>query len=97
MYEIIWTNKSKLDYFNNIDFLEKEWTNKEIERFINKTDEILEKLIKGNIKFKKTEYKEVYQVVVIKQITLFYEKNEDKIFLLRFWNNYQDIKNLSLY
>jgi hypothetical protein len=54
-------------------------------------------LIKGNIKFKKTEYKEVYQVVVIKQIILFYEKNEDKIFLLRFWNNYQDIKNLSLY
>lgn len=97
MFEIIWTNKSKLDYFNNIDFLEKEWTVKEIERFINKTDEILQKLIKGNIKFKKTEYKEIYQVVVIKQITLFYEKNENKIILLRFWNNYQDIKNLSIY
>lgn len=97
MYEIIWTNKSKLDYFNNIDFLEKEWTVKEIERFINKTDEILQKLIKGNIKFKKTEYKEIYQVVIIKQITLFYEKNENKIILLRFWNNYQDIKNLSIY
>jgi hypothetical protein len=97
MYEIIWTNKSKLDYFNNIDFLEKEWTVKEIERFINKTDEILQKLIKGNIKFKKTEYKEIYQVVVVKQITLFYEKNENKIILLRFWNNYQDIKNLSIY
>ena len=97
MYEIIWTNKSKLDYFNNIDFLEKEWSVKEIERFINKIDDILQKLIKGNIKFKKTEYKEIYQVVVIKQITLFYEKNENKIILLRFWNNYQDIKNLSIY
>ena len=70
---------------------------KEIQRFINKTDDILQKLIKGNIKFKKTEYKEIYQVVVIKQITLLYEKNENKIILLRFWNNYQDIKNLSIY
>ena len=96
MINIIWTDLAINDVSENIYYLEKEWTEKEIERFLNKTDEVLEKLAKGNIKFKATEYKEVYQVPIVKQITLFYEKNGDNIFLLRFWNTYQDPKKLVL-
>lgn len=92
MIRIIWTSKAKSDYWNNIEHLETEWTIKEVERFADKTDEVLEKLAKGNIKFKTTEYKDVYQVPIVKQITLFYEKTEDNIVLLRFWNNYQSPK-----
>jgi hypothetical protein len=96
MINIIWTDLAIDDVSENIYYLEKEWTEKEIERFLNKTDEVLEKLAKGNIKFKPTEYKDVYQVPIVKQITLFYEKNGDNIFLLRFWNTYQNPKKLVL-
>jgi plasmid stabilization system protein ParE len=96
MIRIIWTDRAKSDYWNNIDYLEREWTIKEVERFANKTDEILEKLTKGNIKFKPTEYENTFQVPIVKQITLFYEKNNNSIVLLRFWNTYQDPEKLVL-
>jgi plasmid stabilization system protein ParE len=94
MFNIIWSDLAIDDVSENIYYLEREWTEKEIERFLNKTDDVLEKLAKGNIKFKTTKYKDVYQVPIVKQITLFYEKNEDGIILLRFWNNYQNPKKL---
>jgi plasmid stabilization system protein ParE len=94
MLNIIWSNLAIDDISENIYYLEREWTEKEIERFANKTDEVLEKLVKGNIKFKPTEYKNIFQVPIVKQITLFYEVNEDSIILLRFWNTFQDPKKL---
>ena len=96
MIRIIWTDRARTDYWDNIDYLETAWTIKEVERFANKTDEILEKLTKGNIKFKPTEYENTFQVPILKQITLFYDKNDDSIVLLRFWNTYQNPKKLIL-
>ena len=57
---------------------------------MKKTNEILDKLTKGNVKFKSTAYKNVFQIVVLKQITLFYEIEDNAIILLRFWNNYKN-------
>lgn len=96
MLNIIWTDLAIEDTLQNIEYLEKEWTEKEIRRFIKKTDEVLEKLAKGNIKFKPTEYKNTFQVPIVKQITLFYEKGDDSIILLRFWNTYQDLEKFVL-
>lgn len=96
MIRIIWTNRAKSDYWNNIDYLEKEWTIREVERFTDKTDEILEKLAKENLKFKPTEYKNIFQVPIVKQITLFYKKTPEELHLLRFWNTYQNPENLKL-
>ncbi len=90
MLNIIWTDSAIEDTLQNIEYLENEWTEKEVRRFIKKTDEVLEKLAKGNTKFKPTEYKNTFQVPIVKQITLFYEKGDDFILLLRFWNTYQD-------
>jgi hypothetical protein len=33
MVRIIWTDRAKLDYWNNIEYLETEWTIKEVVRF----------------------------------------------------------------
>ena len=96
MVRIIWTNRAKSDYWNNIEYLEKEWAIKEIERFADKTDEILEKLTKGNLKFKTTEHKDIFQVPIVKQITLFYKITPESIYLLRFWNTYQNPEKLNL-
>lgn len=96
MVNIIWTDSAIDDISENLYYLENEWSEKEIERFLSKIDEALEKLAKGNIKFKPTEYKNIYQVPIVKQITLFYEKNDESIFLLRFWNTYQAPEKLKL-
>ena len=96
MLNIIWSEKAIEDVLNTIDYLESEWTVKEVKRFSDKTNEILDKLSKGNIRFKKSGYKDTLVVPIVKQINLFYKKEGDNIILLRFWNNYQDPEKLKL-
>jgi plasmid stabilization system protein ParE len=96
MIKIIWTDRAKSDYWNNIDYLETAWTIKEVERFTDKTDAILEKISKGNLKFKPTEHENIFQVPIVKQITLFYKNTPESVYLLRFWNTYQNPESLNL-
>lgn len=96
MITISWTETAKTDYWNNIDYLEREWTLTEVYNFMDKVDELLDLLSKENLIFKPTVYKNTFQVPVLKQITLYYRFENNTIELLRFWNNYQDLKKFSL-
>ena len=72
MYQIIWKDTAKEDYWQNIDYLLEQWTAKEAESFIQTVDEYLE-LIKQNPKtFQKANYRNTRFVVIVKQVTLFY-------------------------
>ncbi|WP_445711614.1 type II toxin-antitoxin system RelE/ParE family toxin [Flavobacterium sp.] len=94
MGNIIWSDLAIDDVSENIYYLEKEWSEKEVIRFNEKVDEVLEQLSNRNILFKPTEFESVFQIVIVKQITLFYEIKGDDIILLRFWNNYQNPNKL---
>ncbi|MFZ4106742.1 type II toxin-antitoxin system RelE/ParE family toxin [Flavobacterium sp.] len=94
--EIIWSPQSKKDYWQNIDYLEAEWTFKDVISFIEKVDQSLNLLLQNNIEFILTNYKNINKVVILNQITLYYRINNDKIELLRFWNTYQDLVNINL-
>ena len=95
--KISWSKIAKIDYWNNIEYLEREWTLNEVYNFMDKVDELIDLLAKSNVSFKSTSYKNIYQVPVLKQITLYYKYENDQIELLRFWNNYQDIGKFTLY
>lgn len=90
MSSIVWSETSKLDYWENIDYLQKEWTLAEVYNFIDEVDRLLDMLSKDNLTFKPTLYKNTFEVPVVKQINLFYDVQENTIVLLRFWNNYRD-------
>ncbi|WP_026708957.1 type II toxin-antitoxin system RelE/ParE family toxin [Flavobacterium frigidarium] len=90
MLNIIWTDSAIEDYSKNIDYLEEKWTEKVIGDFIEKTEDIIQKIASENLIFKKTDYDNVFQVSVVKQISLFYKLDNLNVELLRFWNNYQD-------
>ena len=94
--EIIWSPQSKKDYWQNIDYLEAEWTFQDVVSFIEKVENTLQLLLQNNIEFTATNYKNTNKVVIQKQITLYYRINSDKIELLRFWNTYQDLENIKL-
>ena len=93
---ISWSELAKFDYWNNIEYLEREWTLTEVYNFMDKVDEIINLLSKENLNFKLTEYKNTFQVPVVKQINLYYRVVNNNIELLRFWNNYQDLGKLTL-
>lgn len=96
MLTVHWSDPAKIDYWNNIEYLEREWTLTDVYNFMDTVDEIIEVLTKNNVVFKPTMYKNTFQVVIIKQITLYYKIENNKIELLRFWNNYKDLGKLRL-
>ena len=96
MITISWSEPAKIDYWNNIEYLEREWTLTEVYNFMDKVDELIALLTKENLTFKPTDYKNTYQVPVVKQINLYYRFENDTIELLRFWNNYQDLGKFTL-
>jgi hypothetical protein len=94
--KIEWTLVSKDDYWNNIEYLESRWSETEVLNFINEVDHSPNLLLKNNIIFKESDYKNVYKLVIIKQITMYYSIENETIYLLRFWNNYQDLNTFKL-
>ena len=70
MMTISWSETAKLDYWNNIEYLEREWSLTEVYNFMDKVDELIDLLAIENLTFKLTDYKNSYQVPVVKQITI---------------------------
>ena len=93
---IIWSRQAKKDYWQNIDYLEAEWTFQDIINFIEKVERTIDLLSMKNVEFISTNYRNVNQVVITKQITLYYRIESGKLELLRFWNNYQDLQNFKI-
>jgi plasmid stabilization system protein ParE len=94
MFNIIWSFDAVEDVLENIEYLEKRWTEKEVDKFSKKIDAVLKQLSRGNMTFKSSGYKNTYEVPIIKQITLYYQIQDNDIVLVRFWNNYRDPNNL---
>ena len=75
----------------NIEYLQNEWTIQDVYNFIDKTDVLIELITKQNLIFKPAKYKDVFQVPITKQITLYYKVlGDSEVKLLRFWNTYQN-------
>lgn len=91
MKAFLWTDLALKDYHDNIDYLLQEWSEKEAISFIEDVESVLESLKSGNLEFKESNYRNIRECVVCKQITLYYRHFNDKeIELLRFWNNSKD-------
>ncbi len=42
--DVFWSDSAKLTYNNIVEYLRKEWSEKEVEKFINRTTEMILKL-----------------------------------------------------
>lgn len=93
---VIWSPQAKKDYWQNIDYLDAEWSFQVTLNFIEKVEETIQLLTHKNVEFISTHYKNVHKVVITKHITLYYKINSNQLELLRFWNTYQDLENFKL-
>ena len=96
MYSISWAPEAEQDYWDNIDYLLKEFTVKEAQFFIAEVENYIKIIADNPFTFQSTGFKKVHSVPVVSQITLFYSIEKKEIFLLRFWNNFKDPKKLKL-
>ncbi|MTH17425.1 type II toxin-antitoxin system RelE/ParE family toxin [Flavobacterium sp. LC2016-01] len=93
---VIWAPQAKKDFWNNIDYLEAEWSERVALSFIEKVNTTIELLKNDNVLFIKTNFKSVYKIVITKQISLYYRIENTNLELLRFWNTFQDTKKFKL-
>lgn len=96
MRRIIWSPKALQDYANIVDYLQIEWTPKEIQRFVDRVEKALTILSLGKVDFKKVKNKPFRVIVIKKQISIFYRNQEENIVeIIRFWDNRQNPKSLN--
>ncbi|PZF71541.1 type II toxin-antitoxin system RelE/ParE family toxin [Taibaiella soli] len=93
VYEIVWTGKAVESYAHNMQYLEENWTEKEMSGFAGAVEEKLFTLSKhpdiGKPRNKK--HPNIRHIVLHKRITLIYrvKPKHKRIELLLFWNTYQ--------
>ena len=94
---VVWSDQAKKTYASNIDYLKDAWTEKELKKFILRSEYVVLN-IEENPKLYSisNKSKNIRKAVVSKQITLYYRYYPAKkmVVLLSFWNNYQDGKKL---
>lgn len=97
MMRVIWTPEVTATFNQNITFLEENWYESVIANFISKTDGAILFISRSPASFPVVDKaKGVRKILVVKQITPYYKVVDKTIFLLTFWNNYQDPKKLKL-
>jgi plasmid stabilization system protein ParE len=94
---IEWSDEATKTFDDNINYLMKEWSEKEIINFINQTNFKLSNIESNPKIYKQSEKKRgVRKTNINKNITLFFKyfPSKKKVVLLSFWHNRQDPKKL---
>ena len=98
MRRIDWSPRAVDDYEQNIAYLIQEWQQREVNNFVRKVTQTI-----ANIQLMPKMYPILEganvvtrKAVVVKQISLIYTFDEDRILLLNFWNNYKNPESLEV-
>jgi plasmid stabilization system protein ParE len=90
--EIIWSPKAQLSFHRVIKYLTKNWTEREVRSFVQKSYSLIQLISKGKVKFRKSESKGIYEVPITKHNLLLYKFNEKRVELLLFFDTRQHPK-----
>ena len=93
---IIWSDKAEEDFEQNIIYLLDNWDEKVVQKFTYETEFVLSIISKSPKVFQKHKKINVHFVPITKHVTLFYEIENKEIYLLRFWNNFQNPRKVKL-
>ncbi len=92
--EIKWTVKAKQDYDSILDYIFSDFSIKEVEKFVNLTEDTLFLISKNPLMFPKAKTKNVRKCVLVKQVNIYYRVNKNQIEVLTFWDNRRNPKGL---
>ena len=94
-HQIFWTTAAKKSYEEVIEFLSQNWSQKEIEQFISRTEEVL-LLMSNNPNIYPVVGPDLYRCILSKHNNLFFKINDNKITILACWDNRKDPGNLKI-
>ena len=91
-YKIYWTENALNELDERFKYLEKHFTEKEIKKLASKIESVIGLIAQNPQLFPKSEFKDVYKIVILKYNTLYYRINENTIEILSFFSNRQHPK-----
>jgi hypothetical protein len=71
IYSVIWSPVARISYFDILEYLEIKWTFKEIEYFIERTEQVLKHICNNPLLYLYSKESDTHKCVVKKQISLF--------------------------
>ncbi len=96
--KVTWTANTLKTYISNIGYLEKEWTEKEIKKFVDDTEKKIQNISKQPYigSARSAKYPNVRFTLIHKRVALIYrfKPMKQEIELLRFWNTWQDPRKI---
>lgn len=85
---IRWSAEAEDTFADIITHLELYWSEKEVRKFLRKTNDVLKQISAFPLMYKASRSRqEIRRGFLTKQCSLFYEIKEDYILLLYFWDN----------
>ena len=92
-FKIIWSEEAHKTFAQNLDYLKREWSDKEIENFTHALNQIIERIKNYPESFPSSQKEPLIRRAKInKYITLYfrYNSNNEQLHLITFWHSKQD-------
>lgn len=84
--EIIWTPQAEKTHDAVIDYLNEEWSEKEVMKFIEKSDDVIKHISRYPMAYRSAGKDDVREAVVTKHNLLLYRISGQKIYIVYFWD-----------
>jgi len=94
-HQIFWTSAAKKSYEEVIEFLTQNWSQKEVNQFILRTEEVLI-LMSNNPNIYPEVGPDLHRCILSKHNSLFFKIDDNKITILACWDNRKDPGNLKI-
>lgn len=94
--EVVWSYRAKSSFDRVIKYLLKNWTEKEIVKFVNQTTKTIDLIKSGVVTHRSSGKKKVYEVLVTKHNLLIYRVSKSHYELLVFYDTRQHPKKKKL-
>ena len=96
-YKILWTDFALKELEKTIEYLEENWTEKELRNLAENIEEKLALISQNPNLFQASSYKkDIRRVVILTYNTLYYRVTEEQIEIISFFSNRQNPKKRKL-
>ncbi len=95
--KIIWSNEAEITFEKNIDYLQKNWTDKEISGFIKQTNFILSRIEVNPLMYMASPKSRFIRKAPINKYIILYFRyyiSKKQVVLLSFWHSKQNPSKL---
>lgn len=88
-YKIFWTPNALKELEQTIDYLQNNFTDKEIRKLAHKIESSIEIISQNPFIFPVSEGKDVHKVIILQFNTMYYRVNDSNVEILSFFSNRQ--------